>query len=104
MGYVAKENLYLNEDKDKVLKEGDPDARFTLTVKGAAVPQEDVDKYKLKGSVEEYEAPKAEEPNIVISGAADGKVAVVKGKELDREPEAKAEGLVPEENKKTAKK
>jgi hypothetical protein len=104
MGYVAKENLYLNEGKDKVVKEGDPDARFTLTVKGAAVSQEDIDKYKLKGNVEEHEALTVEVPHIVISGAGEGKVAVVKGQEIPREPEPKPEHPEAAEPKRLAKK
>lgn len=83
MAFVAKENLFLNEDKTKVLKEGDPDARFTLTVKGAAVDEENIEKYKLKGSVEDLKSPAVTENSIVISGAPEGKQFVVSGKEVE---------------------
>lgn len=46
MPELAEERLYLNATRDKVLKEGDPDAAFLLAAQGAPIPTEYADLVK----------------------------------------------------------
>lgn len=48
MAYVSKERLFLNADKSKVVKEGDPDAAFLLVGEGGTVDKETAEEYGLK--------------------------------------------------------
>lgn len=50
---IATENLYLNADKTKVLRENDPDIAFVLAGEGGVIPEEYRDLPGLKSKTEE---------------------------------------------------
>jgi hypothetical protein len=86
MPYVLDRNLYLNADKNKVLEEGDPAARYVLGVAGSTVSDEDAKLYgldKVKGAAkmrgETEKADKGQAAEVVEEEAA------------EEEPKAKAE-------------
>ena len=44
---VAKKNLWLNADKTEILESEPTDRGFTLAVEGAALSDEDIERYKI---------------------------------------------------------
>ena len=82
---VAKQNLWLDKDKKKILT-SEPDRGFVLAVEGAAITDEDIDLYDIPDKYLEDEPEKPEEvPNIVISGGTKSGPAVVVGQPLEDE-------------------
>jgi hypothetical protein len=77
--YVTKERLWLNADKSRVVKDGDPEAAFLLASPGKEVPAEDVERYGL--------APKASKGKGAKDGAPD---AQAEGKAVAEPPANKA--------------
>jgi hypothetical protein len=79
MPYVLDRSLYLNADKNKVLEEGDPAARYVLGVAGSTVSDEDAKLYgldKVKGAAKmrgekEKEADKGQAAEVVEEEAAE---------------------------------
>lgn len=56
---IAKENLYLNSDKTKVVKESSPDQAFLLAGEGTEIPRWAMEQFDLKDNPTE---PKAKTP------------------------------------------
>ena len=57
---ISKHTLYLNSDRSKVVKEGDPDAAFLLVREGSAVNESEVarlEKAGVKVNLSTDEAP-----------------------------------------------
>ncbi len=59
MTFEVDKRLYLTGD-DRVVPDGDPDARWLYAVPGKRIPLEDAEKYGLVGGADE--APDAESP------------------------------------------
>jgi hypothetical protein len=57
--YTAHERLYLNADKSKVVKEGDPDARFLLVAEGGEITDDEAREYGLMGEHAHRDMPAA---------------------------------------------
>ena len=56
---IAKETLYMNADRSKLVKEGDPDAAFLFVRKGSAINDAEAERlgFKASGSdTEPYDA------------------------------------------------
>lgn len=49
----AKENLYLNEDRTKLVLEDSPEQAFTLVGKGGEIPQWAIERFKLNDTSSE---------------------------------------------------
>ena len=45
--YESDRRLYLTADRDRVVGEGDPDARFLFAVPGSRIRAEDAERYEL---------------------------------------------------------
>jgi len=45
--FIANQRLFLNEDRSKVVKEDDPDARYLLAAQGRPISQSVVDRLKI---------------------------------------------------------
>lgn len=60
--YVAKERLYLNEDRSEVVPEGHADARWLLAFKGDTVDDEVVKRYGLGAKQRPKPADKQRKP------------------------------------------
>jgi hypothetical protein len=92
--YVATETLYHNEDKSKILKEGDPDAKLTLTVAGAAVSEADIreyglEKYVVEAGSSDVPAPNENPEGVVVDKSHSMDNAVSEARESFREDVAK---------------
>jgi hypothetical protein len=58
---VAKERLYLDETRARVVRADDPDARYLLCVEGGEIPYEEAVKYGLlDGKLPDASQPEAE--------------------------------------------
>jgi hypothetical protein len=60
---VANERLWLTADRERVVKDGDPDAAFLLCAEGNELPRVDAERYGLVGGKKQAAAkPKGDEP------------------------------------------
>lgn len=75
--YVAKERLFLTADKERVVKEGDPDAAYVLVGEGGVVNEADAKKYGLSGGAKAADEP---EGTKAVTEAPSNKAVEPKGK------------------------
>lgn len=80
--YIATEKLWLTEDRNKVVKDGDPAAAFLLVPKGGQLTDADAEKYGLTAPKVETPVPDAGKANPAPaenkanSGPAENKAGV----------------------------
>ncbi len=80
MPYTHKgDRLWLNADKTKVVKDGDPDAAFLFVVEGDTVSDEDAERYGLnkksaRAESDEGEKARPEPSNKARAGGSENKV------------------------------
>lgn len=68
--YVATERLYLTADRDRVVREGDPEAAFLLAGVGGELSAETAERYGLKQASaptdKAVSAPRADKSGLKI--------------------------------------
>jgi hypothetical protein len=81
-GFVLGRHLYLNEAKDKVVEEGDPEARFVLGGPGSTIEEDEVKRLGLTQAKHGGEAPQEEEDLSSHTVAELKEIAEEKGVDL----------------------
>ncbi len=94
MSKIAKETLYHNADRTKIVKQGDKDAVFLLAREGAVVTDEEIDAHDLSPHVKDQGEPDEE---LVVAYAP-------RSKAIDGAPENKALAMTDDSAPKKAKK
>lgn len=90
--YIADRKLWLTADRDRVVEDGDPEARFLLAAPGRAVPEEQAVRLGLLTVRQVTDAVRADLAEASAAGSTKRRRQPVEDKEVTVGSEDKAGG------------